>query len=282
MGEKIDNLVRMVERMPAFPNSVHRILQITSDINCAPKDLIQVIEHDPVLTIKILKLVNSPYFGLAKAITSIKHAVVYVGINTVKNLALSVATIGMLPKKNPAGFDMQKLLLHSLATAAIARRLAKELSLSEQEAADFFVAGLLHDIGKAVFAQYAPEEFKNALARAEAGQVFLHQAEQEIIGADHAQVGSMLAQSWKLPAHLTECLANHHQPERQPSLLTDAVFTANQLAKLLNVGDSGESRTEPMPAATSQRFGNRDLETLKATLGNIPQEIQQARIFMQL
>lgn len=282
MSQNIDKLLKMVERMPAFPGSVHRILQLTADLNCAPKDLVQVIEHDPVLTMKILKLVNSAYFGLAKAITSIRHAVVYVGINTVKNLALSVATIGMLPKRNPAGFDMEGLLLHSLATAALARRLGREMGVPEQAVTDFFVAGLLHDIGKAVFAQYAPNEFKTALHRAAQEAIPLHEAETAIIGADHARVGAMLAQVWKLTPELVSCLANHHQPEQDPTPMTRAVFLANQLAKHARAGNSGESLVAPIPGEIRNLFNGRDLEELATFLGNVDQEIQNAKVFMRL
>ena len=86
-----ENIKRMVEAMPAFPRSVHKVLELTSDMNCAPKDIVETIEHDPVMTAKMLKLVNSAFYSLPRKITSMKHAVIYIGINTVKNLALSIA-----------------------------------------------------------------------------------------------------------------------------------------------------------------------------------------------
>ena len=112
--------MNMVERMPAFPISVHRVVELTSDINADPKELVAIIEHDPVLLMRILKLANSPYFRLSQKITSVNHAVVIVGFNTVKNMALSIAAIGVLRLKTTAGFDMEGFLLHSLSTATIA------------------------------------------------------------------------------------------------------------------------------------------------------------------
>ncbi|MFY8041295.1 MAG: HDOD domain-containing protein, partial [Rhodoferax sp.] len=122
--ELSQKLTAAVDGMPAFPKSVQRILELTRDVNSTPKDLVDVIDKDPVVTVKILKVVNSAYYSLPKQITSIGHAVVYLGFNTIKNLALSIAAIGMMPKDNAAGFDVQQYLLHSLATAGIAKQLA--------------------------------------------------------------------------------------------------------------------------------------------------------------
>jgi HD-like signal output (HDOD) protein len=112
------DIINMVERMPAFPISVHRVLEITSDINADPKELVAIIEHDPVLIMRILKLANSPFFRLSQKINSVNHAVIIIGFNTVKNMALSIAAIGVLRLKTVSGFDMEGFLLHSLSTAS--------------------------------------------------------------------------------------------------------------------------------------------------------------------
>jgi HD-like signal output (HDOD) protein len=101
MNEIRKDLPAMVEKMPAFSQSVHRVIQLASDINSDPKVLVNVIQHDPFLIMRILKLVNSPYFCLAQKIRSINHAVVCIGINMVKNLVLSTAVIGVLPSTAP-------------------------------------------------------------------------------------------------------------------------------------------------------------------------------------
>ncbi|MDP2169450.1 MAG: HDOD domain-containing protein, partial [Rhodocyclaceae bacterium] len=93
-------LTAAVERMPAFPKSVQVILEMTRDINCLPRNLVGVIEKDPVMTIKILRVINSAYYGLPNKITSVGQSVVYLGINTIKNLALSFAAVGILPRFN--------------------------------------------------------------------------------------------------------------------------------------------------------------------------------------
>ena len=147
-----EELIAFVEKMPAFPKSVQKVVQLTSDLNASAKDIVQVIESDPVMTIKILKVINSAFYGLPHKITSIQRAVVHIGLNTIKNLALSIAAMGMLSPTNKAKFDTQEFLLHSLSTASICRILAEKLGVAKAESSDFFVAGLLHDFGKIVFA----------------------------------------------------------------------------------------------------------------------------------
>jgi HD-like signal output (HDOD) protein len=147
-----------VERMPAFPRSVQRILDLTRDINCQPKDLVAVIEKDPVIAIKMLKIVNSAYYSLPSKITSINHSIVYLGLNTVKNLALNFSTIGMLPRQNAAGLDMQAYLMHALLTASIARKLASNYADEEADSNDSYMVGLLHNFGKVVMAQFMPRD----------------------------------------------------------------------------------------------------------------------------
>ncbi len=146
-----DQILEMVEKMPAFPQSVHRILALTSNVDCSPKELVAVIEHDPILTLKVLKLVNSAYFGLSKEIDSVNRAVVFVGINTIKNLAITVATTGSLPKTNRAGINMKDFWGHSLSVGVIAKLLASDRETAGSVLSSFFVAGLLHDLGKILF-----------------------------------------------------------------------------------------------------------------------------------
>ncbi|MBF0505223.1 MAG: HDOD domain-containing protein [Nitrospirae bacterium] len=273
-------IIGMVEQMPAFPRSVYRVMELASDINCDPKELVEVIEHDPVLILKILKVVNSPYFSLGQKITSVNHAVVYIGLNTVKNLAMSTATIGALPRKNKAGFDMDAFLLHSLATATIARLFARELGVPVKESFDYFVSGLLHDFGKAVLAHFTPDEFQMALTIAKERQVPLYMAENEIFDIDHSLIGSLLGERWRLPANLVASLKGHHCLEGDRLPLTSVVAAANQVSKWLQIGDSGNPILEKMPDAIAEQFGE-DFGTIVERLGGVTDEIEKAKVFIQ-
>jgi HD-like signal output (HDOD) protein len=274
------DLLEIVEKMPAFPQSVHRVIELTSDINSDPRALVEVIEHDPILIMKILKMVNSPYFGLAEKITSVNHAVVYIGINTVKNLALSTATLGVLPRTNKAGFDMDAFLLHSLSTAIIARIIARKLKVPEKEAFDFFLSGLLHDFGKIVFAHFMPNDFKLVLQMVKDEGLPIYEAEQKIFAADHTQIGSLLGEKWNLPVHLISCIKNHHCHDRKESLIIDVVWAADQISKELKIGFGGENRIEKLPDGILESFGA-DAQAVINSLGDITAETEKALIFIQ-
>ena len=122
-----------------------------------------VIEKDPVMTMKLLRILNSAYYSFPKQITSVNQSVVYLGLNTVKNMAMAFAAMGVLPQQNAAGFDVQRYLMHSLTTASLARLLCQKFGKGDTDPADCYIAGLLHDFGKVVYAQFMPGEFKEAL-----------------------------------------------------------------------------------------------------------------------
>lgn len=274
--ELSQRLVAAVDRMPAFPRSVQQILELTRDVNCAPKDLVRVIDHDPVVTVKILRVVNSAYYSLPKQITSINHAVVYMGFNSLKNLALSIAAIGMLPKESVAGFDAQEYLLHSLTTANIAKLLAPRVG--NVDPTDCFIAGLLHDFGKVVFAQYMPREFREALMMSEWAETSLHLALREIIGTDHAVVGAMLVEKWRFAPPLIETIRHQFIDDLRDTELIACVFAANQISKKLKFGAGGNPVVEELPPAIAQRLGG-NLDEVIASLGDLDRMYEEAKVF---
>lgn len=274
-------LLKAVEKMPAFPKSVHQVLKLAGDINCSQKDLVEVIKKDPVFTLKILRLVNSAYFGLSREITSINHASVYLGLNTLKNVALGLAAVGAIPKSASKRLDMGGFWLHSLAVATCTRMLGRKLGVTRDDAADYFAAGLLHDIGKVVFALYMPDEFKAASDKAAEPGAALYQCELDTIGATHADIGAMLADKWNLPVDLHDAIAQHHSTKGGTSQLLDCLYAANQITKKLSFGSAGDYQVQPLPQAVQDRF-SMDMDDLIADLPTLDEEVENARIFIKL
>jgi len=272
-------LAAAVDSMPAFPKSVEKILELTRDANCTPKDLVQVIDKDPVVTIKILKVVNSAYYSLPKQITSIGQSVVFLGFNTIKNLALSIAAIGMLPKTNAADFDGDQYLLHSLATAGIAKRLATRTN--DADPMDCFIAGLLHDFGKMVFAQFMPAEFRKALEMSQANQSSLHLALQEIVGVDHTVVGAMLLEKWRFAPAMINTIGGQYGSGSKDNDMIACVFGGNQIAKKMRFGFAGNHHIESFPDEVARRLGG-TLEEVIVQLGDLDTLFDEARIFSKL
>ncbi len=274
--ELSQKLMAAVDGMPAFPQSVQKILELTRDVNCAAKDLVQVIDKDPVVTVKILKVVNSVYYSLPKQITSISHAVVYLGFNTIKNVALSIAAIGMLPKDNAAGFDGQQYLIHSLATASIAKLLAARVD--DADPMDCFIAGLLHDFGKVVFAQFMPKEYLKALDISHQNGASLHLALREVIGVDHAVVGAMLAKKWRFAPNLIETICYQCSDNLRDTDMIACVYAGNQISKKLAFGSGGNPVTEELPPMFIERLGG-TLDEVIDSLGDLAPLVNEAKVF---
>jgi len=267
-----DRLAGMVESMPAFPESVHQVMAMSADINCSPKSLVKVIERDPVMTMKILKLVNSAFFALSRHVSSVQHALVYLGMNTVKNLAVTIATVNTLPRQSIPELPMGAFLTHSLATASVAQHLAKNV-LNIRDASDHFVGGLLHDFGKAVLVQFEPTTYARVIRQAREKQVPLSQEEFEELGITSAEVGAMLAESWQLPEELVNCIRGHLTCDEESSNLTLSVAAANTVVKAMQLGDNGDPSTGEFSEAMKQRL-QCELDDVIADMQGLPDEVR--------
>ena len=277
-AELTKRLSAAVEKMPAFPKSVQRILELSRDINCQPKELVMVIEKDPVMTMKLLRILNSAYYSFPSQITSVNQSVVYLGLNTIKNMAISFAAMGVLPEQNAAGFDVQRYLMHSLTTASLARTLCQKFGDGDVDPADCYIAGLLHDFGKVVFAQFMPAEFKDALALSSEEGTSLHAAEQNIIGADHSLVGAMLVEKWQFPKSLTDTIRGHHSEISPKNSVQSCLFVADQISKKLSMGNSGNSLIEELSPALVERFGG-NMDSIIERLGDLSKIVEEAQSF---
>lgn len=276
--ELTNRLSSAVDKMPAFPESVQRIMALTRDDDCPLQELVSVIENDPVMTVKLLRILNSAFYNFPKQITSISDSVTYLGMNAIKNMALSFAAMGVLPQQNTAGFDVQRLLMHSLITASVARTLCKQFSYDDTKPADCYIVGLLHDFGKVVFAQFLAQEFSAALKYSVERSVSLHVAEQKIIGADHTEIGWLLMRKWNFPEQLTDAIRRHHSEPPPDNMLLCCLFVADQISKQLVLEKGGVNLMEPLPAALREIFGSH-FQNIIAGLGDISMLEYEAHVF---
>lgn len=284
-------LLTTLENTPAFPHSAHEVLKLTSNIACSPRELVNVVDRDPVLALNLLKVVNSPYFGLSNTVSSIQQAVVYVGINTLKNLALRVVSANVLQHSHIHSDrldpTLHALLLHATTTAVIARRIASRMGMAERVAADCFVGGLLHDYGQIVFAQTYPKQFRRIFKKAHKNETPILQMEREAFGMSHTELGADLGTRWHLPEELVACMRDHHVRDAPiPSDIHDCVYTANLLAAKINVGyhgggggyHDGGGDAMSLPESVVQRVGE-TVSDIQRNIGDISEEIAKMRLF---
>jgi len=204
--------------LPAIALEVNRLLE---DYNTSVSKLSETIDKDQSIVSKILKLVNSAFFGLSSKVGNIPHAVTLLGFNTIRNAVVSVSVINSFPgDKVPEGLDIKEFWTHSVGVAVTSRSMAEKTRLFTPE--DCFIAGLLHDVGKIVLAQYFPDIFKRIWARIRQGNISFYEAEREEMPVDHAMIGGYLTRKWQLPARLVDTITYHHSLNKEaiePDLL---------------------------------------------------------------
>ena len=257
-----------VNTVPVFRQSAQRVLALCADTQCKPADLVNTIYQDPILTLKVLKVVNSPHYNLGHKVTSIEHALVHMGMNPIKNLLLPLTSSRQFIEDKNFGFDTHQYLLYLLSTAHLAKHLA--LSIQYSDPMECFVAGLLHDFGKLVLAHALPQEFAAALTRSRNTQQPLRDALQNTLNIDYAHLSAHLMEEWKFSAPLVLAVRHQHHDQVQNTDMNICVFAAIQISKHLNFGFGGDNCAAPFPDAVQNRLGGTMEQVIAALPGLNP------------
>ncbi len=198
-----------IEDLPTLPSIAMEVNKMLEDFDTSIKKLSERIEKDQAMVFKILKLVNSAFFGVRSKVSNIPHAVVLLGFNTVRNAVVSVSIIDAFSTKEVLdGFDITDFWKHSVAVAVTSRYLAEKTRLHTPD--DCFIGGLLHDIGKVVLAQHFQDIFKQIWRSVKEDNLSFYDAEKSETPIDHAKIGGHLAKKWQLPAGLVDTIRCHH------------------------------------------------------------------------
>jgi putative nucleotidyltransferase with HDIG domain len=199
-----------IQNLPTIPHVLLEINRMLQDDEVSNSMMQEVIEKDQVITAKILKLVNSPFYGYRTRIADISQALMILGVNTVRNSIATISAIDIFRMKGKYdNFDIRDLWKHSLAVAVTSRRLAETSRKAPPD--DCFVAGLLHDIGKLVMEQHLQDFFRKVLALQKEEGLTFFAAEKKILPVNHSLIGGYLVGSWHFPAHLVYAIEHHHQ-----------------------------------------------------------------------
>ena len=279
---KLEKIRLFVDKMPSLSTTVSKVLEICSRPDTVPNDLNRVIALDPVLAGQVLKLINSAYYSLMNKVTSLTRAIIMLGLNTVKNLALSTAIIRSVGQaKKSQALPIREFWAHSIAVGVMAKLLAtaRDLPLAERE--EYFVAGLLHDLGKIPFG----DEYAQVLARVQATQVPLVTVEQQLLDLDHEEVGAMIAAKWKLNAVITDAICHHHAPELAAPGHRDLVATvalADFYVCLFDIGDAGNRYPDPSRLESLLAQCQLAWDDLVDLAASVEAEIRKAEIFLQI
>ena len=203
--------MKKVGEIPALSHVTTELLDLINDPASTSQDICNVIMKDPVVTYKVLRLVNSAYYGLPRRVGTISEAVTILGFETLRTLVLGVSVYRALGKITRHGLlDSEQIWKHSVATAAASKILAQELDFPRAEQA--FVAGLLHDIGKVILNSLMRAQYAEVVRKINETELSLLRAEREVLEFDHAEIGKLVAEKWNLPGSLVEPIGFHHAP----------------------------------------------------------------------
>ncbi len=274
-----------IQRMPNLPTTVAKVLEVCNNPRTSPADLNQVISLDPVLVGRVLKLINSAYYGLGQQVTSLVRAIIMLGINTVKNLALSSAVLHNLSSKTDfTALDMEGFWRHSLCVGVAAKVLAKRRGVDAKLAEDYFAAGLLHDIGKIPLNAVLSDDYVHAIRLSDLERMPLYQAEARVIGLTHAQAGAMIADAWKLGGAVGDAIGRHHDYLAYEGTNRDILYSvvlADRFASVMEIGFSGSRYPEKLDSSVWE-FLNLDRGIFESIEDIVLKEIEKAKVFLKL
>tara|TARA_B100001248_G_scaffold132039_2_gene99217 strand:+ start:22571 stop:23809 length:1239 start_codon:yes stop_codon:yes gene_type:complete len=212
-NDALSEIVAEVSQLPTPPSLYNKVTSMLSNENCALEDLGTVIKTDPSMTSKILKLVNSSFFGNSSDISSVDEALAVLGINTIKTLILTVSIFSGEDRTQKEEAKLDALLEHCALTSNLCEALAGHLKQPRKEIETASITGLLHDIGKIIFETQVPKDYHEIVQKSLDAQIPLFEAEYEALQTSHAEMGAYLIGLWGLPNNIVEPIAFHHSPK---------------------------------------------------------------------
>ena len=250
----VDQMVQDVSTIHSLPMFYSQLSEAIDHPRSSIADIAKIISEDLGLTARILKLANSPLFGYFSKIETITQAVTIIGVMQVRDLALALSVMDVFAGIPESMVNMDQFWRHSLATGLAARLLAT--SQREASLERFFVAGILHDIGRLVMYLRAPEVSLELLDRCRSTGELMHRVERERFGFDHAEVGGALLRRWKIPPRVAEPVERHHNCKKAEQYPREAsiLHFADIVAHALQIGNSGELLVPELDSSVWERL----------------------------
>ncbi len=234
--ERTELILKKVNTLAPLPKILQEVLQLLNDVNTSPHSLAKAISKDQSVVLKILTIANSPFYGLTKRVSSIEFAIMILGYDEIRNIVSALSLMESMKNKSDQYLDQKKFWMHSYLTATIAKKLAMDMGLEKH--AEAFISGLLHDLGISVIHRFMHSDFVSIHELVNNGMNY-SEAEMQVIGISHGEVGESLLKYWNIPELITEIVKNHHQPylaQTSPTL-TAVVHLADYMTQMLKIGE---------------------------------------------
>jgi putative nucleotidyltransferase with HDIG domain len=246
-NDRYRRVIESIDNLPSLPAIVTTLLEVVNSPETSADDATRLIEKDPALTSKFIRLANSAFYGMPRAVSSVSSAVVILGFNVIRSVVLSASLMKMFTGQKKQTINKDLFWRHSIATALSAKEIVRHLmgfKLFDPESA--FCAGILHDIGKLIFDEYVYPDYKVAFEYAKNCEVPLLEAESQVLAINHAEIGRILADKWALPLDLENAIVFHHDPQAAGEHVEPVAITHVADAIAHDIGADmyeGETRT---------------------------------------
>nr|MBN2276226.1 HDOD domain-containing protein [candidate division Zixibacteria bacterium] len=285
LENRLKQIINNIRNLPTPPIVFEQIQKVINNPDTSVADVAGILSEDPAMSVKVLKLTNSAFYGLSREIDSVRHAVMIIGLEAVKNLVLSASVLSMFKANNENKEYHENFWRHSLSTALASRLLAHEHRGGKIFNPDpAFSSGLIHDIGKMIICCFMPAEHKQIMEYMEQHpKVSEMEAEVAILGFNHAQLGRQLAVAWKLPERLADTIGYHHSPgiENKSDNFAHLINLANYVVHISTLVDDSQSLRYKLNSETGELFEVDDA-LIKKLKGKLIEEYSKAEIFMTI
>jgi len=283
--DKYHKIVERLDQLPAFPAIVSQLLAVINSPDSSSEDAARLIEKDPALTSKMLRLANSAFYGMPRTVSSVNGAVVVLGFNSIRSIVLGASLVKIFPfGAGGSLFSVKNFWMHSFVCAIGARSIVtlciNDLMVDPESA---FCAAMMHDIGKLIFNHCLPEEYNRVLTYARQKEIPVKVAEKELLHIDHAELGSIVADKWALPFELEYPIVYHHRPaeaERNPALIA-AVHLADSVAHKTGAKLFADEKPNPLwrEVAKTVPVTKEMMQQVSVTIKN---EVEQQKSFLSI
>lgn len=273
MQKSLQAMIDSMSDLPSMPDILEELFRVTSTPSCSSKDVARVLEKDQGLTAKLLRVANSPFYGLSRKVDTVERACTVLGLNTVKNMALSVSIMDVFGSAGGrSSIDVAEMWRHNLGCAVSAKAVFETRFKGGD---DVFVGGILHDIGKIILDTYMQDEYFEVMKLHDSG-VPLLDSEIRVLGRTHAAVGRILARRWRFPEKVEAMIAFHHRPKETKVAMDHvaAVHVGNEIAKALMLGKSNEIYVMPIDKTCWDMFFKNG-DNIEGLLFKIQEEFYQ-------
>lgn len=273
-----EDILARVGQIPPLPGTVVKLVNVLNDPDSTVNDIVETVKYDQAVTSQMLRLCNSAFFGLSREVHSLNDAMRYLGTVKVLQMVMAVHSNALLAREQ-AGYGLEPGVLwrHSVAVALAASAFAERINLKNVSLA--FTAGLLHDIGKVVLNQYVADAFTEIVQRVTTNRISFSEAEQQVLGFSHEEIGAMVAEKWQLPESIIHCIRYSHEPDRlsPPDGLVDTVYLADCICMLLGVGLGTDGLCYRAEESVMKRHGLNeiDLEIIGAQMMTELKRVEQ-------